>query len=321
MSSELILKNLGYSNLRILGSGSYGSVFGCTSASGAEVAVKISFGREADATEREAAVMALIPPHPNVLSAVDFQSEATHTVLAMPLATGGDTLKFMMERNCTPLAESEVRGLFSQLLDAVEHIHRNGIVHRDIKCENLLLTGARRRHLLLADFGFAAHFKPSQKLSESLGSLHYSAPEIVNQVAYDGTAVDVWSMGVVLFAWATGRLPFGGATEAETEARIRAGVFAVPHSLSPELAALIHGMLTVDPAKRLTVADIRNSPWMATEAPAQGHTRSNSEPSVLVAPAVATKKPLASSSADKAANKKPAHSLRAALRGLFKANK
>ena len=167
--------------------------------------------------------MALIPAHPNVLSLVDFVSEPNYNLLATELATGGDTLELMHKRHCEPLAESEVRVLFLQLVNAVEHLHRHGVVHRDIKCENLLLTGARRRHLVLADFGFATQYEASQQLTDHLGSLHYCAPEICSQVPYHGPAVDVWAMGVVLFAWATGYLPFGGATEEELEARICSG--------------------------------------------------------------------------------------------------
>lgn len=286
MASEWILSKHGYTNVRILGGGAFGTVYACTSSTGAEVAVKISFGPHALVSEREAAMMSIAPPHPNVLRLVDFQTETVYALLATPLATGGDTLKFMLNRRSVPLSEMEARGLFAQLVDGVDHLHRHGVVHRDIKCENLLLTGPRRRQLIIADFGFATRYKHGQLLTDIMGSLHYSAPEICKSVPYDGAAVDIWAMGVVLLAWCTGRLPFGGATEAEIQARICAGSYNVPGGCSRELAALVKGMLTVNAAKRFTMGDIRKSAWMRMDAHAsQAQARSSSEPTVVLAAA------------------------------------
>ena len=131
----------------------------------------------------EAETMASIQPHPNILRLVSFEKLGQEaTLLATPLATGGDSLKLMQQRNLAPLPETDARGLFSQLMSGIKYLHDTGIVHRDIKCENLLLTGAQRRSLVIADFGFAAKWKKGEKsLSEPWGSLHYSSPEICTQ--------------------------------------------------------------------------------------------------------------------------------------------
>lgn len=75
-------------------------------------------------------------------------------------------------------------------------------------------------------------------------------------------------MGVVLYAWATGRLPFGGATSEEITARIVTGTFNLPRHLSPNLTALILRMLETDPSKRATITDIKKSLFSTTTATA-----------------------------------------------------
>jgi 5'-AMP-activated protein kinase catalytic alpha subunit len=150
-------------------------------------------------------------------------------------------------------------------------------VHRDIKCENILLTGTSRRTVLLADFGFAARYvKGKNALSESYGSLYYSSPEIVEQVAYEGPEVDVWSMGVVLYSWASGRLPFGGTKE-EIAARIKSGSFMMQTSFSQQLRDLISRMLDVNPASRATIADIRKHEWFTASTVKAGMPANTSE--------------------------------------------
>lgn len=216
----------------------------------------------------EAAVMRLIPAHPNLLPLKDLVRDENCALLFTPFATGGDLLRFMQDRGCAPLPTDDVRSIFRQVVAGVGHMHSSGFVHRDLKCENVLLTGPNRRTVQLADFGFASAYQIGRKsLSEPWGSLHYSSPEICNQVSYEGPEVDVWSIGVVLYALCIGRLPFGGGTEEETAERIRQGIFTVPAWLPAELTGLIRGMLTVDVAKRFTLAQVAAHPWLAPLPP------------------------------------------------------
>ena len=74
-------------------------------------------------------------PHRNILGVVSFEMLPEASLLAVPLATGGNTLQHMQSRQCAPMAEDEVRSLFTQLLRGMEHMHKAGVVHHDIKCE------------------------------------------------------------------------------------------------------------------------------------------------------------------------------------------
>lgn len=91
------------------------------------------------------------------------------------------------------------------------------------------------------------------------GSPSYAAPEIVSRQLYDGPPVDVWSLGVVLFAMITGYLPFhsSGSNKDELCQRIVSGVYKTPDWISDESRDLLRGMLTTDPRRRLTVEQVR----------------------------------------------------------------
>ena len=117
--------------------------------------------------------------HPNVLRLASFVEDDRFSMTLLQLADG-DTLQMMQERKLSPLTEDEVRHLFSHLVSGLMHLHNAGVVHRDIKCENLLLTGPDRRTLLIADFGYATHWRSGELLTDNVGSLHYCAPEVRN---------------------------------------------------------------------------------------------------------------------------------------------
>ncbi|KAJ1484155.1 kinase-like domain-containing protein, partial [Baffinella frigidus] len=87
-----------------------------------------------------------------------------------------------------------------------KYCHRSGIVHRDIKLDNLLID--EHKNIKIVDFGFSVSFKEGQLLRKACGSPSYAAPEIVSRKPYIPTAIDVWSLGVVLYAMVSGYFPF-----------------------------------------------------------------------------------------------------------------
>jgi protein-serine/threonine kinase len=107
----------------------------------------------------------------------------------------------------------EIRSLLGQLSDAIAFLHANGIVHRDIKDENVILDGQGRAQLI--DFGSAAHWRPTRKWDTFSGTLDYASPEILRGEMYGGKEQDVWALGVVGYVLICGETPFLSADEAQ----------------------------------------------------------------------------------------------------------
>lgn len=88
------------------------------------------------------------------------------------------------------MSESAARFKFWQIISAVEYCHKKGIVHRDLKAENLLLDFSM--NIKIADFGFSNHFKPGELLATWCGSPPYAAPEVFEGKQYTGPEIDIW---------------------------------------------------------------------------------------------------------------------------------
>jgi serine kinase len=124
--------------------------------------------------------------------------------MALEYAKKGDMLTYIQEVG-GPLPDDDCRQWMYQICDAVKYLHERNIIHRDLKLENLLLDSSN--NIKLCDFGFAKD--SSSKLSETYcGSKAYAAPEILLGQPYDPKKADVWAIGVVLFIFLTGHMPF-----------------------------------------------------------------------------------------------------------------
>ena len=152
--------------------------------------------------------------HENVVQLYEVIETEDAIYLMMEYVEGGDLLDFINSKHY--LSERLARNLFTDLLKAVEKCHSVNVVHRDLKCENLLLTPKNK--LKLTDFGFARKFDGT-KLETYCGSYAYAAPEVILGEPYIGEPVDVWSMGVILYAMVSGKLPFKDSDVRDTTLR------------------------------------------------------------------------------------------------------
>lgn len=126
---------------------------------------------------------------------------------------------------------------------------------RDLKPENILLD--QLRNVKVADFGLANLMCSSRILDTSCGSPHYASPEIILGRPYDGKCTDVWSMGVIFFVLFSGTLPFDHSNIPTLLTLVTKGRFSMPSWIPDDVANLISLMLTVDPALRITLPDVR----------------------------------------------------------------
>lgn len=172
---------------------------------------------------------------------------------------GGDMFSYI--NNYGPIPEFEMMGYFRQILSALEYVHSFNICHRDLKPENLLMK--TNGVVKIADFGMAAiQQSPTHALKTSCGSPHYAAPELIGRVRYQLDKVDIWSLGVILYATLCRRLPFDDPDVPTLLAKAEKGVYFVPDILSKDARDLISKMLTVDPRKRIPIRKIWQHPLL-----------------------------------------------------------
>ncbi|KXZ49233.1 hypothetical protein GPECTOR_22g824 [Gonium pectorale] len=214
---------------------------------------------EAKRMQREIRVMKHLS-HQCVIKLFEVVESPRHLFLVMEHAPSGSLLDYVRARKRLP--ESDACLFFQQIVASLEYCHSREVVHRDIKLENILLDAEQRMKLI--DFGLSAFFVPGKRLRVHCGSPSYAAPEIVARKAYEGPPVDVWSLGVVLFAMVAGYLPFhaSGGNKQELCNKIMAGQYTAPEWLSAPMKDLLARMLTTDPDKRITFQQVWQHSWV-----------------------------------------------------------
>ncbi|NWS52729.1 TSSK3 kinase, partial [Chunga burmeisteri] len=179
--------------------------------------------------------------------------------LVMELADG-DIFDYVLHEG--PLPERHARALFRQLVEAIRYCHANGVAHRDLKCENVLLQG---HTLKLADFGFAKLLpRDRRELSRTFcGSTAYTAPEVLHGVPHESRKSDVWSMGVILYVLLCACLPFDDTDIPKMLHQQQKGVSVPRHlGISKECQNLLRMLLEPDMTLRPSIEVVSRHPWL-----------------------------------------------------------
>ena len=206
---------------------------------------------------REIDALQALQGHENIINLYDVIPTPDKIFLVMELAENGDLLDYINSKK--RLSERTARSFFRDMVSAITSTHRRDIVHRDIKCENLLLDANYK--LKISDFGFARFAKDSELLETYCGSFAYAAPEIIRGEPYSGKKSDVWSMGVVLYAMVCGKLPFKDGDFRSLLRQITAGI-SFHSDVSENCKDLIMKILVLSPTERLPVSEILSHVWM-----------------------------------------------------------
>ncbi|XP_061869484.1 NUAK family SNF1-like kinase 2 [Colius striatus] len=251
-----------YEFLETLGKGTYGKVKKARERSGRLVAIKsiqkdkIKDEQDLVHIRREIEIMSSLN-HPHIIAVHEVFESSSKIVIVMEYASKGDLYDYISERQRLP--EQEARHFFRQVVSAVYYCHKNGIVHRDLKLENILLDA--NGNIKIADFGLSNVYQQDKLLQTYCGSPLYASPEIINGRPYKGPEVDSWSLGVLLYILVHGTMPFDGHDYKTLVKQITSGDYREPTKLS-DACGLIRWMLMVNPERRATIEDIATHWWV-----------------------------------------------------------
>ncbi|XP_030275224.1 NUAK family SNF1-like kinase 2 [Sparus aurata] len=251
-----------YEFLETLGKGTYGKVKKAKERSGRLVAIK-SIRKEKIKDEqdlvhirREIEIMSTLC-HPHIITIYEVFENKDKIVIVMEYASRGDLYDYICDKR--NISEREARHFFRQIVSAVHYCHQNGIVHRDLKLENILLDG--NGNVKIADFGLSNLYQRGEYLQTFCGSPLYASPEIVNGRPYRGPEVDTWSLGVLLYTMVHGTMPFDGHNHKTLVQQISTGNYRKPTNPS-DACGLIRWMLMVNPERRATIEEIAVHWWL-----------------------------------------------------------
>ncbi|XP_072051930.1 LOW QUALITY PROTEIN: testis-specific serine/threonine-protein kinase 4-like [Amphiura filiformis] len=278
-----VLEQHGLNVGHTLGQGSYATVKSAFSTKHkCKVAIKIVSKKKAPEDylhkflPREINVVKVLR-HPNLVCFLQSIETTSRVYLVMEIADNGDLLDYIKSNGS--VSESQAGVWWHQFVDGMEYCHSLGVVHRDLKCENLLLN---KNNVKITDFGFARgnmkHPEPGRVvLSETYcGSYAYAPPEILRGTPYDPMLGDIWSMGIVLYTMVTGRLPFDDTNHKVLLQQVQKPPgFPSAKKISEDCKDLICRIL--QPAKRrINMSEIRETDWFARIAPTKRKTGATS---------------------------------------------
>ena len=197
--------------------------------------------------------------NPFVIRVYKIYEDKNNFLIIMEYCEGGELFNYIVKKK--RLSEEEASYFFFQLINGIEYIHSKGIAHRDLKPENLLLS--KNKILKIIDFGLSNFYDGTKRLQTPCGSPCYASPEMVKGKRYDGFNIDIWAIGVILFAMLCGYLPFED-DENDTDVlfnEIIRNKIDYPYFLSKLSLDILQKILVSDPLQRITIDEIKNHPF------------------------------------------------------------
>ncbi|KAK7908572.1 hypothetical protein PG985_015875 [Apiospora marii] len=204
--------------------------------------------------------------HPNLVQLIEVLDDPEEDSLWMVLemCKKGVVMKVGLDDRADPYPVERCRHWFRDLILGIEYLHAQGVIHRDIKPDNLLLT--EDDVLKIVDFGVSEIFeKPDVMMTaKSAGSPAFLPPElcIAKHGDVSGKAADIWAMGVTLYCLKYGRLPFKRDNVLDMYEAIRNDQPEIPDDETPEFRDLITRLLDKDASTRIEMSEIREHPWV-----------------------------------------------------------
>ncbi|XP_051912253.1 uncharacterized protein LOC127594420 [Hippocampus zosterae] len=255
---------------KVIGEGGFGKVMlGRHKVSGQRVAIKflktgnVSGSMDVGSIFKESEILRSLT-HDNIVRVYNCQSlPDMQMFIIMEYLEGGELLSLLETRR---LSEQECKIIFKQLVRAMDFCHQRGLIHRDLKLENLLLTRKDSLHIKVVDFGIAGVSSQFAAKEVDIGTLKYMAPEIFREKVKPGPNVDVWAAGIILFCLLFGELPFeGDNTHSLLESIERRKVLVrdeLAKLVSREAVAILGRCLEKDWQKRAKMWDLMGDPWL-----------------------------------------------------------
>ncbi|NXL94897.1 TSSK6 kinase, partial [Alectura lathami] len=268
-ADEKLLLKLGYKLGQTLGEGSFSKVKAATSTKHkVPLAIKVVDQRRGPSAfvykflPRELSLLRKTR-HPNIVHIFEILELCNGKIYIVMEAAATDLLQLVQQLGKLPCVP-KARDIFAQVVGAVRYLHDRNLVHRDLKCENVLLTADGHR-AKLTDFGFSKEANSYPDLSTTFcGSPAYASPEVLLGIPYDAKKYDVWSLGVMLFIMVTGYQPFNDTHVRSIPQQQKMGV-VYPEGVPPlpkPCQTLIAQLLHFNPDSRPSAGQVAKNRWL-----------------------------------------------------------
>ncbi|XP_055742678.1 serine/threonine-protein kinase ULK1-like isoform X3 [Salvelinus fontinalis] len=211
--------------------------------------------------------------HENIVGLLDFQEMAGCVYLVMEYCNGGDLAEYLHSK--ATLSEDTIRIFLLQIAGAMKVLKEQGVLHRDLKPQNILLCHPEGRRsspnntcIKIADFGFARHLQCNTMAATLCGSPMYMAPEVIMSQNYDAKA-DLWSIGTIVYQCLTGKAPFQASSPQELRLfyeRNRDLQPSIPRETSVHLRHLLLGLLQRNHKERMDFDEFFHHPFLESSS-------------------------------------------------------